>query len=156
MSRLKAIINELKVEKPIVAVKLETELENLHKELKDAREGQSSDEQAVQLERLHAELQKYKAAEVSLAREEWAGYEKLLTVDESDPRHAKISKIKDDFAIGDSLSPTAIKANLEAIKPYVKIGFFEMPKPKKYNSKMSIGGLQTPVSTIKREEAYII
>ncbi len=68
--------------------------------------------------------------------ENWEQKKKVLDVEEGDPNYEKVEKIKHRFKFGEELEPSEVAQNIEILKTYEEIDFFQKEEnPTEFNSK---------------------
>ncbi len=81
----------------------------------------------IDIQSLQEEKAKLQAVVDEIRRKEWEQYSRFLDVPENHPHYDRMLRIRDDFKFGTDTEPLTgedIHHNLQAIKPYLKAGYF--------------------------------
>lgn len=110
---------------------LEAELETVKTDL-DAAKKNDIQPEIDRLKKIEAEFQEHKKNQAQALRDSWAEKAKRFDVAETDARHGKITKLREQFAWADEgkeLEIDAVQANLKAFTIAELAGMFDEVKP---------------------------
>jgi len=131
--RFKEVIREKNDLQAEIAQK-EVEIENLKKKY------ETSTATIAELNKSKAELETIKKTQYEKNLSEWQSKQKVFEVAEGDPNYEKVQKIKHHFKFGEELSPSEVAQNIEILKTYDEIDYFQSDKnPAGFNSKKPQG-----------------
>ncbi len=86
------------------------------------------------------ELEEIKKNQFEKNLSEWKVKQKIFEVEEGDPNYEKVQKIKHRFKFGEDLQPSEVAQNMEIIKTYDEIDYFQSTKESTgFNSKKPQG-----------------
>jgi len=120
---------------------LQAELAQKEVELDDWRKKYEKSTATIEeLNKHKAELETIKKRQYEKNMTEWKSKEKLFEVEEGDPNYDKVQKIKHRFKLGEDLQPNDVAQNLEILKTYDEIDYFQPDKNSAgFNSKKPQG-----------------
>jgi len=135
--RFKKVISEKNNLQAEIAQK-EVEIENLKKKY------ETSTATIAELNKSKAELETIKKTQYEKNLAEWQSKQKVFEVAEGDPNYEKVQKIKHRFKLGEELQPSEVAQNLEILKTYDEIDYFQPDKNSPgFNSKKPQGSPTT-------------
>ena len=104
---------------------------------------QKTQDKIEDLKQYKTELETIKQKRFEKNKTEWEKKKNLFEVEEGDPKYEKVQKIKHRFKFGDGdkgLEPSDIAQNLEILKTYEEIDYFQTQKEStNFNSKKAKG-----------------
>jgi len=131
--RFKEVVSERNNLRSDVAER-EAKIEQLEKNLKN------STEKIDNLNEFKQELDDWKKQRYEKNVDYWDQKKKVFDVEEGDPNFEKVEKIKHRFKFGEELEPSEVAQNIEILKTYEEIDFFQNEKtPTEFNSKKASG-----------------
>jgi len=119
--RFKEVIREKNDLQAELAQK-EAEVEQWKKKVED------STAVIINLNKYKDELESIKKRQYEKNMSEWKQKENLFSVEEGDPNYEKVQKIKHRFKLGEELQPSEVAQNLEILKTYDEIDYFQPDK----------------------------
>lgn len=133
--------------KQVISEKNNLQAEIAQKEVELEEWKKKYDTSAATIEELNkhkAELESIKKRQYEKNLSEWKSKENLFNVEEGDPNYEKVQKIKHRFKLGEELQPSEVAQNLEVLKTYEEINYFEHSNdPAGFNSKKPKGKVST-------------
>ena len=114
---------------------VQTELEGYSRKL--------SEYEQLDIPAMQEEKERLAQQVADIQRKQWEKYEKFFEIPEDDPRYERMLRIREDFRLGSETEPLSaedIRHNLEAIKPYIKAGYFT--KDETYDNTRPIQGVK--------------